>query len=378
MNAMSDLHPDAAEPSLDALLAPLSPEAPCGGSIRHELVFTEIRLLREEDDPALPMGQWERPLKRADWPRIERLCTEILSTRSKDLQLGLWLAESWMRQRGFAGLMNGLRLVDGLLRRYWQQLHPVIGDDGDCDARLASLEWLNESLGAGVRVHAVLFSVELDRPIALTLASWERLTAEEVSANDAAARGGAGAAAPSLSRADIHAHAQLLRPTPDSSGAVVHACLDSLRSLAGFLHERLHDEAPNLARLETVLEAALRVLSQFRAERPSGYGPVAPVADAASEEAGGAPGPACAGGAGAVAVPVEPVVTARWRNRHEAYATLEALADYLSEVEPHSPTPFLIRRAANWGRMSLPEVIAEIISQEGDIGRLFQIPGAKC
>nr|WP_314539486.1 hypothetical protein [uncultured Massilia sp.] len=46
-------------------------------------------------------------------------------------------------------------------------------------------------------------------------------------------------------------------------------------------------------------------------------------------------------------------------------------------MEPHSPTPFLIRRAANWGRMSLPEVIAEIIREEGDASRLFNVLGIK-
>jgi type VI secretion system protein ImpA len=80
---------------------------------------------------------------------------------------------------------------------------------------------------------------------------------------------------------------------------------------------------------------------------------------------------------GAAHVPLGTVEVAHWRSRCEAYATLEAPTDYLSEVEPHSPTPFLIRRAANWGRTSLPEVIAEIISQEGDVSRLFQILGNK-
>jgi len=66
-----------------------------------------------------------------------------------------------------------------------------------------------------------------------------------------------------------------------------------------------------------------------------------------------------------------------WRNRTQAYATLAMLADYLTEVEPHSPTPFLIRRAVNWGRMSLPEIIAEIIREEGDVNRVFNVPGTR-
>ncbi|MEG0886137.1 MAG: type VI secretion system ImpA family N-terminal domain-containing protein, partial [Janthinobacterium sp.] len=120
MHAIPDfLLSPAEQQRLDALLAPISPVAPCGEAARYDAVFMEIRLLREEDDPSLPMGQWERPLRRADWPLIEQRCGETLATRSKDLQLAAWLLEAWLRQRGFVGLFHGLRLVDALLRTYW-------------------------------------------------------------------------------------------------------------------------------------------------------------------------------------------------------------------------------------------------------------------
>ncbi|MGJ9416307.1 type VI secretion system protein TssA [Massilia sp. CMS3.1] len=374
MTAMHDFPDSAADqPVLDALLAPLSPEPPCGPAARYDPVFTAIRLLREEDDPSLPMGQWERPLTCADWPEIERLCVDMLRLRSKDLQIAVWLVESWMRQRGFAGLMQGLRLLDALLQRYWPQLHPLIDGD-DADARLAALEWLNESLSTSVRLHAVLLTFDGGKPVPMTLAEWERMTAQEMAPHAPAGDRPPGAAA-QFSRADVHAASEHIRPALLATGAAVGDCLDSLQSIIAFLHHQLGDESPNLGKLEGTLEAILRVLSQLRPGQP---------ADAASD--GTLPvdavcaevtvGLASAGSASAV-VPGIAVETGRWRNRAEAYATLEALADYLSEVEPHSPSPFLIRRAVNWGRMSLPEVIAEIIREEGDVGRLLNVLGIK-
>lgn len=361
MNVRFDPHRGAAGlPALDGLLAPLAPDAPCGPSVRHDPVFTDIRLLREEDDPSLPMGQWERPLKRADWARIEALCTGMLAQRSKDLQIALWLAESWMRQHGLAGLAHGLALVDGLLRRYWTTLHPAVEDDGDADARLACLEWLGESLGHGVRLHAVLFTVEGDKPAPITLAEWERMTVLEMAAQDERPTG--------LARADVGAQLARLGPELARAGAAAGACLDAVQSIAAFVRERLGDDAPNLARLAGAVEAILRVLAQLQPV------PQPVMAQAAVETVAVVTEPP---------VDSEPMVAAPapnpvgWRNRGEAYATLEALADYLSEVEPHSPTPFLIRRAANWGRMSLPEVIAEIIREEGDASRLFNVLGIK-
>jgi type VI secretion system protein ImpA len=69
------------------------------------------------------------------------------------------------------------------------------------------------------------------------------------------------------------------------------------------------------------------------------------------------------------------VVVGTWQHRDEAYRTLEALAEYLATVEPHSPTPYLIRRAVNWGRLPLPELMAEIMREEGDLNRMVQLLG---
>ena len=77
----------------------------------------------------------------------------------------------------------------------------------------------------------------------------------------------------------------------------------------------------------------------------------------------------------AEAAPAAPVQMGQWSSREEAYRTLEALAEYLSQIEPHSPTPYLIRRAVGWGRMPLPELFAEIMREEGDLNRMISVLG---
>jgi type VI secretion system protein ImpA len=361
--------PDFPSGAFDAILAPLAPDAPCGPALRHDPVFTEIRLAREEDDPSLPMGQWERPLKCADWVRIAHLCRDVLATRSKDVQIAAWLVEAMLRQDGLAGLRDGLRLFAALLERYWPQLHPAIDEDGDLDARLAPFEWLNESLGTSVRRHAVLLTVELDKPVPLTLAAWERMTVQELAPESpATGRARPVLEEPAPTRAGIAAAALGMGAGVAQAVALAGECLDMLEAIASFLHAQLGDDAPKLGKLESALEGAARMLSQLYAAC------AAEDADAGLLDDEGAPA--------AVAPPSIPLVAVlpaggNWRNRAEAYATLAALADYLSAVEPHSPTPFLIRRAVNWGSMSLPEVIAEIIREEGDVSRLFNVLGIK-
>ena len=66
---------------------------------------------------------------------------------------------------------------------------------------------------------------------------------------------------------------------------------------------------------------------------------------------------------------VLPVTREHIVDRSHAYQLLEEIARYLAEHEPHSPTPYLLARAVNWGRMPLPDLMRDIVSQEGDLGR---------
>jgi type VI secretion system protein ImpA len=62
---------------------------------------------------------------------------------------------------------------------------------------------------------------------------------------------------------------------------------------------------------------------------------------------------------------------ARVESRADAYQLIELAARYLAEHEPHSPTPFLLRRAVAWGQMSLPELMREVVRTDGDMSRFF-------
>jgi len=385
MNTIADPIDTLDHADVARILAPLSADAPCGPSARYDPVFTEIRLLREEDDPQLPMGQWERPLKRADWPAIEARCIDMLGFRFKDLQIAVWLVEAWMRRHGVAGLRQGLRMVDALLRAYWDALHPRIDaadtaqgdDDPDLDARLAPLEWLNESLSASLRVHTVLVCVDAGKATPVTLADWERMTIHEMTPELRDGRSQP-AAEVALTRADVVDGVVRLQPELVWMATALGECQNALAAIVAFLRAQLGPLAPNLGKLAATIESAQRVVAQLHDSVVEALHDDDLVQDAVTS-AGDAAGNVSAmpDAAGYDAIDHGSTGGQLWRNRTQAYATLAMLADYLTEVEPHSPTPFLIRRAVNWGRMSLPEIIAEIIREEGDVNRVFNVPGAR-
>jgi type VI secretion system protein ImpA len=65
------------------------------------------------------------------------------------------------------------------------------------------------------------------------------------------------------------------------------------------------------------------------------------------------------------------------KSRADAYRMLEAVAAYLQRTEPHSPTPYLVKRAVTWGHMSLADLMQEVVQEEGDIARYFSLLGIK-
>ena len=137
------------------LLAPIPDDSPGAANLRRSGLYHDIRSSRDSDDPGLPLGAWDRALKRADWPRVVQLCRGVLVHYAKDLQVAAWLAEAWVRQDGFAAVAPGLTLVEQLLSTHWDGLFPPLddepGDDGPACARAACIEALDKYLVQALR-----------------------------------------------------------------------------------------------------------------------------------------------------------------------------------------------------------------------------------
>ena len=54
---------------------------------------------------------------------------------------------------------------------------------------------------------------------------------------------------------------------------------------------------------------------------------------------------------------------------------LSEAADYLLMHEPHSPTPYLVKRAVSWGNMTLNELLQELVNEEHDLRQIYKLLG---
>ena len=92
-------------------------------NLRYAPVYDKIKEARRQDDEG-PMGDWQRERKVADWTLVIKLASEAIATKSKDLQLAVWLTEALLNKEGFPGLQSGLNLLKSLVENFWDGLYP--------------------------------------------------------------------------------------------------------------------------------------------------------------------------------------------------------------------------------------------------------------
>jgi type VI secretion system protein ImpA len=368
---------------VDSLLSPVSTNEPTGQSIRYDPVMSEIRVAREADDPSLPQGEWERPLKKADWPLVARLCQQALVHSSKDLQLAAWLTEAWTQLHALDGFRAGIRLVHGLLQTYWDGVHPQQDEDGDYDGRAATLTWMNETLPLTLRLHVALRPWPDRKPPFITLEDWTKAPLVTPPAQEENDQNGPNLTAiPSreeLMRPDVVTGSQLIQLRSS-----VEACLKEWQQLDELVESRMGNQSPSLSRVVDTLNLMNRAIQSLLTHRQNTPAPAALIAaepQLQTETPQTTPDRSAPDADNLNPVSALPVTgfleTGPIRSRAEAYRLLENVADYLLLVEPHSPTPYLVRRAVSWGRMPLPELMQEVLREEGDLNRLFKVWGLK-
>src|SRR5437762_2997806 len=135
------------------LLVPISATKPSGDSLRYARTYDDIKEARRKED-TIHQGDWQRPLKEANYPLVIKLSTEALKRSSKDLWLAAWLTEALAYTKGLSGLVDGLNLLVGMVDQFWDTLYPEI-DEGDLGLRVAPLSWVGEFRDLQVAVRSI-------------------------------------------------------------------------------------------------------------------------------------------------------------------------------------------------------------------------------
>lgn len=347
---------------LEKLSSPISEERPAGEYLRYEGTYDRIRDARREDDATLSQGIYKTELKKADWRAVAEICTDALEKRTKDLQIAAWLMEAWQRLYGFAGCNAGLQLLHELMERFWDDVHPQL-NEGDPEDRVHTFVWVNEKLSMQLKLMP-LTSPEAHDLLPYSFADWETACRLEELAERNPKELQAAEANGQVTLVRFQASAmmtgtQFFVELADELSGTAEACL----ALDETLDEKFGRHSPGLERYKETLGTIQHLIADILHARPEASYLHAPeeVSVMASETHE----------PGAEIWSTNPI-----RSRAEAYWRLTEAAEYLLRTEPHSPTPYLVKRAVEWGSMSLFEVFQQIIRNEGEmqeINRLLRL-----
>jgi type VI secretion system protein ImpA len=358
MTDASSVSPPAPQP----LLQPISPEAPSGRNLRYEPLYERIREARREEDSSLPQGVWQISLKRADWAQVSALCQQALERESKDLQLAVWLTEAWVMQQGLPGLRSGLNLATALVEGFWDTLWPTL-DDGDPEARLSLLHWLDGRLSLALGKQPI---VRPQTPGAVTygFADWQRILLREKQPGMQEEAAQEETEPPPLTRERFMAAAsQIPAPAFATLAQQLTDALEAISALEQALDARLDQASAALRQTRAVLGDIQALLSQLRGNSSHARTEAPPEAT---------PEP------GAPPLPFGPGHTpSSIQGRREAYQLLGLAADYLLRTEPHSPVPYLVKRAMAWGQLPLDKLLEELVPDSSHVETLHTLLGMK-
>lgn len=335
----------------DEVLAPIPGANPGGVELRYDPLYDKIKEARREDED-IPQGEWQTTRKTADWGQVIKLTKEALTTKSKDLQLAVWLAEAMLRREGFAGFRSALDMIVGLLDGHWEHLHPEL-EDGDAEMRAAPLEWL------GIKLDLQIKRVALNRAGQSWLQHQEaRTVPTEADASADSAKAETRQAYLTEGKTTPEDIERGFQSTPKawlkSLVAEIDGTLESLQNLDDISQERFAEAAPSYSRLRGSIEEVQRTARQLLKRKLELEPDVAestaaepPLASATTMDSLPVVVPANVVLPGSFGAQLAPQPT----SREDAASRIAAVAKYLRQSDPTSPAPYLMVRGFRWGEL---------------------------
>ncbi|GGF34656.1 type VI secretion protein [Aliidongia dinghuensis] len=279
------------------------------------------------------------------WTAVRELAIAALAAETKDLEIAAWLTESLVRCDGLAGLVVGAELLRGLVERFWERnLFPPPDEDG-LEGRLAPIAGLDGEGGNGALLQPLRKLVMFERGDGTPVSFWQFEQSEDVAALADTARKNQRLAAGVPPFAELEAEARGAgRPMLAAMVADAAHAIAAWRALKTALDAAAGRDAPALGRVLDLLNKLHRVAARYA-------GLPAAAVEATAVEA-----------IQAADVPVVHVQAAEAQPDREALlAELSRIAALFRKTEPNSPISYTLEEAIRRARLTLPELLKEMM-----------------
>ncbi len=372
----------------EVLLAPIPGDNRSGVDLREDpkesRKYYEVRDLRKAeidnertnqrfammtpDDLAYEIGLLQAdPRRPANWRVVVEKAAALLATSSKDLWVVAWLIEALVREHGIAGLRDGMRLCRELCDEYWDSIWPRPNDEeGGYEWTLSQLNGLDETLGRTID-RIPLFPKELLSPkervmTLLTYEEAEKLNRLSPDVRSAKIADGT-TCLEDFQNAVISKKTKLsdLTIQAATNAAAVREVSDYYETL-----KRLSPVSMRVSNIEAALAKFTNRYDQLTKNR------IAMEQQVADVDTGLTTGVDSEDGDSSSELRGVSTVSKQIMTRDDALDGLLKVADFFRRTEPHSPVSYALEQAVRWGRMPLPELLGDLISDSGVRDEMFR------
>ena len=365
----------------ETLLRPISDERPSGAELREDPglggLFFQLKDARETARVAesqifrqqLSDDGMAEDIDPPNWADVRDQATTIISEHSKDLWIAAWLIEALARLHGFAGLRDGFQLTRMMCEQYWDSIHPYPDEDDGITWTVSQLAGLNGEDGDGALIGPIN-----NIPITPSTRSYRPLSTFDL------------IEAETLSKSpDLE-----MRERRMEQGAVLSEDFDKV--LREATPDQFMEILADIQEAREEFDQLTKVLDKRCGKGPDGYH-LSPPSSAISRALDDVHGRIKSLTKGLLATESDEatgedaedqvegrgVSTGRFpdsvANREEAFRTLLKVADFFRRTEPHSPVSYSLEQAVRWGKMSLPDLMQDLIGNDQARNELFRRAG---
>ncbi|WP_444929358.1 type VI secretion system protein TssA [Microbulbifer sp. SSSA002] len=370
--------------NIDELVAPISEDNPVGEDIREDRSPTSDYYSIKDARNSARAAERSAMFDDADtdllapWRDVAKVAENILSKKSKDLEVASWYTEALIRLHGFVGLRDGLQLIDSLVEQHWEGLYPLPDEDG-LETKVAPLTGLNGDGGDGtlmMPIRSAAITPEGDYGDFSFFQFQQARDADKLTDEDA-----------KTARIETLGYSfEQVEQCVNSASAewaqnliqTIEGALEYFKAINNNLRQSCGHDAPPTTNISSLLDEVLRT-SRFvyKAKLESlEQTQVAQEPESSEELTGGGTqteGPAVATvSTSAVVVPTGPVVS-----REDALKLLEQAAKYFRTYEPHTPLAPGLERLIGWGRMTVSELMSELLPDDQSKALYSQLTGVR-
>jgi type VI secretion system protein ImpA len=302
------------------------------------------------------------------WNTVLALGKTILTKHSKDLEVASWMTEALLRERGFAGLKDGFFLLRELIERFWEGLYPSIDEDG-LSTKIASLTGLNGEETDGTLIVPIAMIPLTAGRSAGPFALWQYQQALETNRIADKEKQAQRIAQGVIS---LEAIQTAVKETPPLFFHQLRenliACKQEFLQLIAALDSRCGEESPPGSRIRAQIDACLECVDMVAKE----------IVGVVTQQEKTEIIELKSTSSYSEAMSNTPThVSGEAVSREQVLQSLLQAADFFRRTEPHSPLSYVLERTVRWGRMSLPELLKELVRDEPSLGQIRNLTGVE-